>query len=76
MNAVAFKNNGCLVAAGDSIRVYDLISKGERAIDTRDRVMEHDIGVFTHRAQDLAAGERRPDGVSVGTGMRCQNELR
>src|SRR5580700_8161388 len=36
--------------------------------------MQHNISLFAHGTQNLAAGQRGADSVSIGTGMRRQHE--
>jgi hypothetical protein len=58
----------------DAIRLHHLIGERERTIDARYSVMENDIGLLAHRAQDLAASQRRPDRIAVGASVRSQHE--
>ena len=37
-------------------------------------VAQDDVRLFSHAAQNLAAGQRRSDGIAVRAGMRGENE--
>src|SRR5581483_1666211 len=74
VDAVTLENNGGLVAAGDAVSLHDLIGKWKRAVDARNAVVQHDIGVLAHGAQTLAASQRGTDRVAVRAGVRGQHE--
>src|SRR5579859_6751619 len=74
MNTVAFQNNCRFVGAEHAIRLYDFVSEGERAVDAGNAVVQDDIGLLAHGAQNLTASQRGTDGVAIGTGVRSQHE--
>src|SRR5262249_48641450 len=74
MNAVAFEDNRSLIASYNTIRLHHLIGKRKRAVNARNAIVQHNIGVFAHRAQHLTEGKSRSDGITVGTSMRRQHE--
>ena len=72
-DAVAFEHDDGIVP-GDVIDLDDAIGEGKVLIDARHAIVHDDFGIFSHDAQDLAAGEGRADAVSVGTGVRSHHE--
>ena len=74
MDAVALKNDRGLVAASDAAGLHHFIRKWKRPVDAGYAVVQHDVGLLAHRAQNLAAGERRTDSVAIRPGVRCQHE--
>ncbi len=74
MDAVALENNRGLVIAVHAIGLQDLIGEGQGAVDSGNAVVQHDVGLLAHGAQDLAAGEGRSDRIAIGTSVRRQHE--
>src|SRR5579862_5186811 len=74
MDAVAFENNRGLIVARHMVSLQNLIGKGQSAINSRDSIVQHHIGTLSHGAQNLAAGERRADGVAIRARMRSEHE--
>ena len=74
MNAVAFQNDCRFVTSRDATGLHHLIGKRKRTVDARNTVVQNNIGLLAHGAQNLAAGERRPHGIAVGPGVRSQHE--
>ena len=55
--------------------MYHSIGKRQALINSRDGIVHDDLGLFTQRTQDLAAGKSRPDGIAIRPGMRRQHEM-
>src|ERR1035437_10768100 len=51
------------------------IAEGQRAVDARNAIAEDDVRLLAHAAQNLAAGQRRPDGIAIWPGVRRENEF-
>ena len=58
----------------DDLRAEGAIGEGEFLVDAGDAIVDDDIGVFAHGAQDLAAGEGGADAVAVGARVRGHDE--
>ncbi len=50
------------------------VGKGQRAVDAGNTVAQDHARLLAHAAQNLAAGQRRADGIAVGPRMRGQNK--
>ena len=74
VNAVTFQNDRRLVVAGNPIGLHHLIGKRQGAIDPRHAIVQHHVGLLPHGTQNLAARQRRPNGVAIGPGMRGKHE--
>src|ERR1700722_2571247 len=74
VNAVALQNDGCFVAPHHATRLHHLVGKRKRAVNSWDAVVENDIRLLTHGAKNLAAGQRRTNGIAVRASMRRQHE--
>ncbi len=74
VNAVTLQNDRRLVVAQHAAGLHNLIGERKRTVDARDAIVQHNIGMLAHRAQNLAAGQRRSDRIAVGTGVRGQHE--
>src|SRR6267154_3961445 len=74
VNAAAFKNDGRVIVAKNPIGLQHLIGKGQGAIDARHAIVQYHIGLLPHGAQDLAAGQRRTDGVAIRPCVRGKHE--
>jgi hypothetical protein len=74
MNAVTLQNDRRLVVAGHTIGLQHLIGERQRAINAGYAIVQHHVGLLPHGTQNLAAGERRSDGIAVGPGMRRKYE--
>src|SRR5260370_15289618 len=72
VSAVELQNNRCLIVAGHAIRLHHLIGERQRAIDAWDAVVQHHVGLLPHGPQNLAARQRRSDGVAIGPRVRRQ----
>src|SRR4029077_1330707 len=46
----------------------------QRTINSRHAIVEHHVGLLAHRTQDLAARQRRSDGVAIGPSVRSKHE--
>ena len=74
LDAVALQDDGRFVVSVDAVGLQDAIGEGQRLVDTRHRIMQHDIGLLAEAAKNLAAGECGPDRVAVGSGVRGEHE--
>ena len=74
VDAVTFQNDRGFVIPAHAIGLQHLIRKGQGTINSRDAIMQHHIGLLAHGAQNLAAGQRRSDGISIGARMRRKHE--
>jgi len=74
MDAVTFQYDGGFIPAGHTVCLHNLIGKRQGAINAGDSVVQNDIRLLAHFAQNLAAGERRSDGIAIGTRVRREHE--
>ena len=75
LHAIAFQDDDRLRLGSILGGLQHRIAEGQRAVDTRHAIAQDDVCLFAHAAQNLAAGQRRPDGVAIWPGMRGENEL-
>jgi hypothetical protein len=74
VNAVAFQQDGRLVVSTDVISLHNLIREGKRAIDARHAIVQHNVGMLSQRAKNLAAGQGRSDRVTIRPSVRREHE--
>ena len=55
LDAVTFQDDGSIVISVHPIRFHHGIGKGQRLVDAWNTVVQNNIGVFAHGAQNLAA---------------------
>jgi len=75
LDAVAFKNDRGLIIAVHAVSLHYRVSKWQRAVYAGHTVMKHNIRLFAHSAQNLAAGERGTNGVPIRARVRGKQEL-
>src|SRR5271166_2544485 len=51
------------------------VGVGQWPINAGNAIAEHDIRLLAHAAENLAAGQRRSDGVTIGPRMRGEDKL-
>jgi hypothetical protein len=74
MDTVTLQNDRSFISACHTVCLHNLISEGQRSIDAGNSIVQNDIGLLSHFAQDLAAGKGRSDGVTVGTRVRGKHK--
>src|ERR1700693_2036297 len=74
VDAVALQNDRRLVVADNAIGPQHLIGERQCAINPRYAVVQHHVGLLPHGAQDLAARQRRSDGVAIRPRVRRKHE--
>ena len=74
VNAVTLQNDRRFIIAGNAIGLQHLIGERQRAIDPRHAIVQHHVGLLPHGAQNLAARQRRSNGVAIGPRVRRQHE--
>ena len=74
LDAVTLQNDGSLVVAVDGLRLDNFAGVGQRLVNAGHAIAQNDVGFFAHRPQDLAAGQRRTDGVAIRPCVRGQHE--
>ena len=57
LDAVTFENDGGFVVAIDAVGADDSVGEGQRLIDARNAVVQDNLGVLAHQAQNLGAGQ-------------------
>src|SRR5207253_1466927 len=74
LNAVAFQDDGGFVLPVYSIALNNSVRERQRPINTWHAVAQHNIRLFAHRAQNLAASQRRANRIAIWTRMRRQKK--
>ena len=74
LNAVAFQDDGRFVVAINTIGLDDFFGKRKQLVNARHGIAQHDLGLFAQATQNLPAGERRADCVTVWTRVRSQHK--
>ena len=74
LNAVAFQDNSGFVFPVYSIALDNSVRERQRPIHSRHTIAQHNFRFFAHRAENLAAGQRRTDRIAIRPRMRRQQE--
>src|SRR5581483_8701309 len=69
LNAIALQKNSGIVAPIHPFGLDYAACKRELLVHARHTVTQHDFCLLAHTMQDFAARQRRPDCVSIGTGV-------
>src|SRR5205814_8250083 len=69
LNAVALKQNGCIVSAVNMPSLLDPVDKREMLIHARHAIVQNDIGLLAHLAQNFTARKSGADSVTIGARM-------
>jgi hypothetical protein len=56
------------------VRLHDLIGERKRTVDAGHSIVQNNVSLLTHGAQNLAASQRRSDCVAIGPGVRRQHK--
>ncbi len=71
--AVAFEQDDGIVGR-NGIGLNHAVGERKILVDTRDAIVHDNFGIFAHDAQNLATGKGRADAVSIGPGVRGDDE--
>ena len=74
LNAVAFQDDGGFVLPVYPIALNNSVRERQRPIHTWHAVAQHNIRLFAHRVQNLAAGQSRTNRIAIRTRMRRQKK--
>src|SRR5438105_14662044 len=74
LNAVAFQDDGGFVLPVYSIALNNSVRERQWPIHTWHAVAQHNIRLFAHRVQNLAASQRRANRIAIWTRMRRQKK--